>query len=90
MGGAWYPAKSVHTSDVEWWLHSDACETYGYTAEIGAPTTATGVFSVTYDGWTAPPKALTPKARFQFKADAVPNGNDLALRPEIHVPDCAR
>jgi hypothetical protein len=53
MGGAWYPAMGVPPSDEEW-LFSDACETYGYTAEIGPPTTATGVFSVTYDGWTAP------------------------------------
>jgi hypothetical protein len=67
-----------------------ACKDYAYTASVGPPTTASGVFSVTYDGWTIPPKRRSTKTRFHLQADAMTEGNGLALKPKIHLPDCGQ
>lgn len=66
------------------------CEDYAFTAVVGPPTTPRGIFSVTYEGWTAPPKARARKTRFHLKADAAPNGNGITLIPKIRVPACGR
>jgi hypothetical protein len=48
------------------------------------------LFSVTYEGWRAPPRKLNPKTRFTFIMDAIPKGDTLAMHPSVPLPDCAR
>lgn len=85
MGGGQFSAAEVSADP-----SNVSCEDYAFTAVVGPPTTAKGIFSVTYEGWTALPKARAKKTRFHLKADAVPDGNSLALIPKTHVPDCGR
>ncbi len=86
IGGGQFTADPQIFSDPD----DVSCEDYVYTAVVGPPISGSGVFSVTYDGWTAPPKARTTKSRFHLVADAVPDGNGLTLKPEIPLPDCGR
>lgn len=66
------------------------CETYHYTARIGAPVSRKNVLSVSYFGWTAPAGSTKPKHWFRHKTDYAISRNALIARPEIKVPDCGK
>ena len=66
------------------------CEHYDFTARIGPPSTANGLFSVTYRGWTAPDGKTAPRSRFRLVTDAVSTDGSLAAWPAVKIPDCAR
>jgi hypothetical protein len=66
------------------------CETYHYTARIGASISKKNVLSVSYFGWTAPSGNTKPKHWFRYKADYTISRNTLIARPQIKIPDCGK
>ena len=66
------------------------CESYALKARIEPPRRRGSLFSVRYDGWTAPPGTLFPKKPLHLVTDFVPDGTRLVMQPAVPVPTCGR
>lgn len=84
FGGGGFPWEGMD-------LDSDTdCESYDFTATAGPPKSRGAILSMTYAGWRAPAGKLHPKTWFRYRVDIVPKGDDLAMRPMVPIPTCAR
>jgi hypothetical protein len=86
LGGAVFPYGAT---DADPDLESD-CPPYALKARIGPPQSGSGLFSITYEGWTAPAHRLQPRSWFRSTTDYLLDGHALRMSPRIKVPDCAR
>jgi hypothetical protein len=82
-GGAAYPQPDETPNPA-----ASFCESTDYTAVIGPPSSNSGPFSVTYEGWTAPIGKLLPKRHFRRTADVVAKNGTLVTG--LQTPDCMR
>lgn len=68
----------------------DTCRSYAVQARIQPPGIKGALFSVGYDGWTAPPNTVSPKTPLHLLTDYLPEGKTLVMRPTVPVPTCGR
>ena len=66
------------------------CENYDLKARIEPPRRHGSLFSIRYDGWTAPPGTLVPKKPLHLLTDYIPDGTKLVMEPTVPVPACGR
>ena len=71
-------------------LPGTSCPTVDVGATIGPPRTQGALFTVHYDGWTAPADRLEPKSPLHMVVDVVPQGDELRLRRPTNTFECAR
>ena len=81
-------ASPVDAADLD--PDDDNCENYDVQARVGPPRRPGTLFSISYDGWTAAPKTLSPKRPLHLVTSYAPRGSELAMQPVVPVPECGR
>ena len=86
LAGATSPTEGSPALDYP----GNTCQNYDLQARIKPPRRGGSLFSIQYDGWTAPPEALSPKTPLHLLTDYVPDGVKHVMQPIVPVPTCGR